>query len=330
MSNADRYTMLNDTEHQSGDRMLGFIILSHKDPEQLLRLVTTLNRIYGDPLIVCHHDFNQSALDRTMFPGNVRFVVDYVKTGWAKWSLVEAALLGLRELYADDGPDWFTLLSSADYPVMRADDVYRELNISGVDAMIDYRPVNAKREEIEAAGNHPAHDQHGTIGSIYLAKNRYLKAIVKIPLIRFGAPQSSSTVSSGMRLGSQTVSLPFRSPLSPFSAKFRCYVGSQWLTANAKTARLLLSPIPTHRKLRRYLRTRVVPDECYFQSIIVNETGLKVQNDPKRYVEWLGGGAHPIALRMEDLPAILASGSFFARKFDPESPLLDKIDEIIG
>ena len=320
----------NDTELRKRPHMLGFVILSHRDPGQLLRLVTTLNRVYGDPPIVCHHDFNQSAIDRTIFPQNVRFVVDYAKTGWGKWSLVEAALLGLRDLYEDGGPEWFTLLSSADYPVMRAEDVYRQLESSGVDAMIDYRPVDATREEIEGTGNHPAHNQHSTAGSIYLAKNRYMKAILKVPLIRFGAPRSSSTVARGMRFGSQTISLPFRSPLSPFDTKFRCYVGSQWLTANTKVARLLLSPTPKHRKLRRYLRKRVVPDECFFQSVIVNQTDLKVQNDPKRFVEWLGGGAHPIALRMEDLPTILGSDAFFARKFDPDTSLLNQIDAMVS
>jgi hypothetical protein len=38
---------------------IGFIILSHDKPAQLLRLVRRLMKLYGDPPIVCHHDFSK-------------------------------------------------------------------------------------------------------------------------------------------------------------------------------------------------------------------------------------------------------------------------------
>jgi len=38
--------------------------------------------------------------------------------------------------------------------------------------------------------------------------------------------------------------------------------------------------------------------------------------DNRRYYRF-GGRSHPAVLRLEDLPAVDASGAFFARKFDP-------------
>ena len=91
---------------------IGFVILSHRDPAQLLRLVVTLNRLYDDPPIACHHDREQSPIDPGIFPGNVRFVEPSVRTGWAKWSVVRGFLAALRLLYDHAAPDWFVLLSA--------------------------------------------------------------------------------------------------------------------------------------------------------------------------------------------------------------------------
>ena len=307
--------------------MLGFVILSHNNPDQLSRLVGSLNRAYDDPPIACHHDFSQTPLDRSDFPGNVKFVRDSVKTGWGKWSLVEGSLRGLRLLYDNADSEWFTLLSSADYPVRPAREVLDELNECDSDALLDFRPVEAEGSPDAAVRCSPYHAHHGSPGNISLAKHRYLRAIVKIPIIRFKAPQYSTSTFSRPRVGRQTHVLPFRSPFDPFDEQFRCYVGSQWFTAKREVAHLLLSPTPRHLNLRRHLRPRVVPDECYFQSVICNEPSLKVDNDPRRFVKWHGGGAHPSELRLADLPEIEASGAFFARKVGRDTALLDAIDD---
>ena len=119
---------------------IAFVLLSHREPAQLLRLVTTLNRLYDDPPIACHHDFSQCPLDTANFPGNVRFVTASIRTGWAKWSVVRAMLAALRLLYDHADPDWFILLSGADYPIRDAAAVRAE----GVD--IDLFTIDGKTD----------------------------------------------------------------------------------------------------------------------------------------------------------------------------------------
>src|SRR3712207_6164283 len=105
---------------------VGFVVLSHRSPDQLLGLVHVLGELYGDPPIACHHDFSQSDLDVRHFPANVHFVRPSLRTGWGKWSLVEASLQSIDRLYQAADPDIFFLISAADYPGAPPDKVLRD------------------------------------------------------------------------------------------------------------------------------------------------------------------------------------------------------------
>ena len=122
---------------------------------------------------------------------------------------------------------------------------------------------------------------------------------------------------------------------TPFSEAFRCYFGSQWFCANGKAAEYLLRFHRENRGLadhyRRQERYRVIcPDESYIQTILANDPGLKVANDPLRYIDWVAGEPHPRTLGCADLPAIARSTAHFARKFDVavDGAVLDRLDEI--
>ena len=41
---------------------VGFVILSHAYPDQVLRLAKTLTAMFDGPPVVCHHDFTQAPL----------------------------------------------------------------------------------------------------------------------------------------------------------------------------------------------------------------------------------------------------------------------------
>ena len=71
---------------------IGFVILLDNEPEQLLRLVKTLNAMFGDPPIASHHDFSQCPLNEKVFPRNVRFVHPHVVTRWGDMSAPLGAL----------------------------------------------------------------------------------------------------------------------------------------------------------------------------------------------------------------------------------------------
>src|SRR5690349_21399230 len=120
---------------------IGFAVLSHNQPEQPLRLIFGLNATFGDPPIVCHHDFGKCYLDETLFPGNVRFVRPHLTTTWGHINVPLAALRAFSLLRESAQPDWFVLLSGSDYPVRPADAVKADLFNSSYDVYLDHREI---------------------------------------------------------------------------------------------------------------------------------------------------------------------------------------------
>lgn len=329
-------------------KRIGFVILSHNNPQQLLRLVRCLQRIYDNPPIAIHHDIGQSPLRRNDFPSDVRFALPHVKTGWGKFSLVVAALRTLELLYQNATPDWFVLLSAADYPTMPADKVLETLASSQVDALLDYREVpslsdsnhnltfglSISRNSINfgtlqlgrsySAPENSALKHFVLSNNLELAWRRYMGFYVWVPIIR-----------SGPRIGRYMLNLPFEDWRSPFEPDFKCLYGDQWFTGNRKVAEILLRPTEKHMRLRRHLRFRYVADECYYQTVLGNALDLKISKATRRFMDWSQsaggplGGSHPKVLGVDDLPAIISSKAHFARKFAPDALVLDAIDKML-
>ena len=300
-------------------KKIGFIILSHANPPHLLRLTRTLQRMYDNPPIVCHHDFSQSSLSPNEFPANVRFVSPHERTRWGQFPVVTASLRALDLLYSSASPDWFFLLSGSDYPTMRSDKVVEDLTSSGMDAFLDFReaprtPPSTPYPDPE----NPTLRHFVSPGNMKIAWNCYVGFNAWVPLIR-----------KGPRLGRYIVYLPFEAWGSPFGRQFKCFYGDHWFSGNQKVADILLNPTEKHVELSRHLRWRVVPEECYYHSVLANTPNLRIDKATRRFSEWLGGGAHPQILGLDDLPAIVSSNAHFARKFAPASPVLDEIDRML-
>jgi hypothetical protein len=328
---------------------IGFVILSHNNPQQLRRLIRCLQQVYDNPPIAIHHDFDQSSLDRDDFPSDVQFVSPHVKTRWGHFSLVIAALRGLQLLYQKATPDWFFLLSGADYPTMPADKVLKDLASSGMDALLDYREVPNLSDgtlkltsglriskysfdigSVQPARSYPVPDNPALKHFVMpvnsaLAWRRYIALRLSLPVIR-----------SGLRIGRFMLQLPLEDWRSPFTPDFRCFYGDHWFTGSQKVANILLNPTDNHQRLRRHLRLRHNVDECYYQTVLANTPDLKISKATKRFADWSqsAGGPHggpsPKVLTLDDLPAIASSKSHFARKFAPESPVLDELDKMLS
>lgn len=304
----------------SSGASVGFVILSHAHPEQALRLVDTLNRMYHFPPIAWHHDLSQSPLDVAKVLPNVRLVTPSLRTGWGKFSVVRAFLAALELLYTSDDPDWFCLLSGADYPTSSADAVLQELEAAECDAFLDVHQLGPTRPRAQIVGDWNPSLAHLETSEQYRAKDRfYNKGQLWVPLLR---------TRPRLRLGRHTFHLPIDGR-HPYSSHFGLFWGDHWFTANRRAADVLLSPTANHRKLARHLTRRVFPEECYYQTVLCNSPRLTICRDNRRFAVWNGGGAHPMMLGEAELPPILASGAHFARKFAPGAPVLDDLDRTL-
>ena len=298
---------------------MGFVILSHLELDPLERLISALNRAYDEPPIVIHHDFSQSDGDVSRFKGNISFVKPYLRTKWCDISVVHAALSALRLLYQNNDPEWFTLLSGTDYPTMPGRKVAEELRKAPFDLYMDYHlaeryPCRQPVAKSRMGSSEPEWRRK--------AYDRYIaKTIMYPPLIVKEEARRPFLIRSELLLRW----------FLPYSPTWKCYAGDHWFTGNRKVAGILLSDSTANKKTLKHLSHRFAPEESYYQTVLANRTDIRISLDNKRYTDWEGQDAHPRVLEITDLPSIIESRCYFARKFSSSraSPVLDELDRFV-
>jgi hypothetical protein len=287
--------------------IIGFILLTHEKPHQALRLIRRLNELYAFPPIVCHHDFSQSDFPQNQAPGNLSFVRPHVRTRWGDFSLVEATLRAMRRMLdRPDGPDWFVLLSGADYPIKPAWKVRDDFQQAGCDAHLDHTLIDPARCD----------------NAWKLAyRSRYFCLPVSVP---------GWTKTRGFHW--RTLKLPHRlsSWFLPFSRDFPCSAGSQWFNLNRRAAEYILAQTQANPRVYRHFGVTNFPDEAYFQTTLANARFLSLHPNHFRYIDWSSDGPKPKTLDLTDLPKLIASPAHFARKFSLDRvDLLDALDRAV-
>lgn len=293
---------------------LGFLLLTHEKPRQILRLMNRLNIMFDDPPIVCHHDFSQCELPGDEIPENVSLVRPYLKTSWGDWLLAEATVKGIELLYRrKNKPEWFILLSGTDYPVKPAEHIINDLKNSPFDVHMSILKLLKSERNSETEK----------------------KAFTRYHTLRFKYPSFIHLLQSLRTMQWSTEDIYLKKKiytrwLIPFSVDFNCYYGSQWFCANNKAAEYILEFHKTHPRLRAYYKNVHAPDESYFHTILGNSSHLKISGKNRRYIKWLPDSSHPKSLSVEDIPKFEESEAHFARKFDMEKnpDVLDRLDEL--
>lgn len=291
---------------------IGFILVTHNKPSQLLRLVECLNGMFDKPPIVCHHNFAITPFDTSLVPRNVDFVRPHVQTKWGKFSTIDAELKALEMLYRrPDAPEWFILLSGSDYPIKSADRIIEDLTNRAYDVCMHHEVV-----------------KYGSLESGWqqLGYQRYCVVRGWIP--------SLSKAGKLKKKFFTILEKPFLTkPFVPFSDDFPCFVGDHFFCANRRAAQYLLDYHNANTRLASYYRrSTIFPTESYYQTIFCNSSNIRVENNNWRYIDWSNkDDPHPKILGVGDLPAIKASSAHFARKFDIDvDPIIfDEIDRMI-
>ncbi|MEH2286473.1 beta-1,6-N-acetylglucosaminyltransferase [Nostoc sp.] len=298
----------------SSSNPIGFILLTHRKPQQTYRLINKLNKMFNYPVIVCHHDFSKCDLSVNSLSKNVLLVHPHLQTEWADFSVEEATLQALKLMFEGSNvPDWFVLLSGADYPIKTARQILDDLASTSYDACIQYEQITYETYKSDLEPN------------MLWLKNSYQRYCTK----------SFSFHSSKKYFAQLNIEIRLEHPLLtkaflPFSKKLACFSGSQWFCANRKAAEYIIDFHAQRNAITLHYSQVRHADEAYFQTILANAPHLRLKNDRRRYIDWSTGGPHPKILLMEDLPNLLASSAHFARKFDIDidSNILDELDRI--
>jgi hypothetical protein len=293
---------------------VAYLILTHKDPQQVEALASRILTLSDTGQVVVHHDLKADPLPWDGSPPARVHLVDRVRVEWGDWSIVEATLRMFR--FARDRLDasWFVVLSGEHWPVVNLAAWERTLPSGGVDA---YLPAQRLPRRLH-------------FGTRDLDGNRFLARCVH-RWFRVHRPKSDlahralaglSKVSLrthpllklefSLRSESWFIGVPRRrGPVRQWDL----YKGSEWLACNANAADILLRTDP---RATDWFRHSHIPDESYVQTV-VRRSNLTVENADVTWVPPEPGRATPgwMLLKEIDLDTVLTSGVAFARKVDP-------------
>lgn len=269
-------------------------ILSHRDPPLIRRLVDRV--LEGDNTVALVHHDPRGESPRLRPHNRLLMVSDPRPADWGRLSLAQAMMRCL-EFAHQTVPElgWLLLVSGQDYPTMPMEALEKKLYDSDADAMLRHFVVDAR----------PDNDVHPWQA---VCRRRYLRSV---------------------RLPGTRRSLPFPRR-HPFTGDTRLFVGDMWANLGYRAVQHLVNQRERLSQVESYLGWCSVPDEALLPTLLLNDSrDLKIRDARHRFIKWGEGGPHPAMLTPADVPAIMASDAFFARKVDSRlSPgVLQALDE---
>jgi hypothetical protein len=285
-----------------------YIVLSHRNPEQVQRLIRALREGPAARVLVRHDQRGERLGAAEIEAAGGEPVEDDIDFEWAAWPHVEVLLACLREAVARHDPDWALVLSGQDYPLRPLAEIESELGASLLDGRLG--AVREVEEERPAAGD----DE-------FFLRARYR---------HYTRPRAMPDLPGAMRPLIYARELPplvgvRRIAPAPVPLVF----SSDWLTLGRRAITTVLAAADNGR-LMRYFRRVAVPSESLFASVLLNNDSLTIERDHRRVADFAYEGAvHPEVLTSADYDRLVASGADFARKFDAavDSHILDLLDE---
>lgn len=308
-----------------------FLIQSHKDPDQLARLVRVLRKGCANSIILISHDLRATPLSPSNFGGDPSVHIIEGKGGRGDFTIVDGYLAALRWLKERELEyDWITTLSGQDYPVSSLADFSRELSRTAHDGYLHHFDV-LKQDPQQVLpmiwplkhGYDRYYYQFTTVKESLGATERAALSVPRVALERF-TDKFRIITAYGLVVGR-------RADHVPFTPQFRCYAGSYWHTIRRRCAEYLLEFSETRPDVVGYFRRVLVPDESFVQTVLVNHPTFRFVNDNRRYFELDMPGCrhgHPNVLTADDVQKFANKRYFFARKFEWRNGarLFDQLD----
>ena len=294
-----------------------YFIQSHKNPQQIYRLVQTIKNLSPNAQVLIGHDFTSCYLDLTPLQhlSDVHLFRLSRPGIRGDFSLIQPYLQAIDWLFANNSDfDWLFYLSGQDYPTQSLAIVENFLATTDYDGFISYFDVFSSQSLWEKDD----------------AIRRYFCQYYRVP------SWAKKIVTKMVRFQKYT---PFLIPIyydcsigmlarkTPFNDNFLCYGGSQWHTLSRKCVEYIRDFINNNDSFVKYYKKTLVPDESFIQTILLNNQSLKLCSDNKRYRDFTGtDGGHPRILTSLDYDTITNGSFHFARKFEQDTNILDMLE----
>ncbi|MEX8546462.1 MAG: beta-1,6-N-acetylglucosaminyltransferase [Mucilaginibacter sp.] len=286
-----------------------YIIMAHKSPNQLFRLVSRLNDDNSEFFIHIDLKADLAAFANVQEFGKAVHFIKRFDATWGGLGLIKPYLAGMKAVRDSSTKfDRIMLLSGQDYPIKSNAQIDRFFKNSKHSNFINYFPI-------------PNYEKWpgGDRGGWYRVDKYY-----------FGNKWYEFFGSKSMNLLSTY--LPFLRRKMPNG--MHPYTGQTWWNLDNYALDYILDYNDRHPEYLHFHRNTFVADELFVQMIIGNSKDERllnsIENSEKRFTIWpKANSAHPKILGKNDLQAILASEDLFARKFDEnvDTEIMDLIDQ---
>lgn len=302
-----------------------YLIQSHKNPEQIYRLVQTIKKSSPTSFVLISHDTKGCYLDISRLCNLPQVEIINGEGGRGDFSIIQGYLDAIDWLFSHKIQfDWLFNISAQDYPTQPLSQIERFLTETKYDGFLHYFDALSNSKQ------NPWGSQQGCDRYLYQywRSNRNLlisqRALIKLSKIIINSVQNSIRINSsyGLMIG-------FRSNSPPFNKNFACYAGSYFHTLSRKCVEYLYKYCKHDISITEYYKKSCIPDESFIQTILVNSHLFNFCNNNKRYVDWTKKGfGHPQILTTKDYPFLVQGDFHFARKFDiqKDSKILDLLD----
>lgn len=289
-------------------RRHAYLILAHKNPNQLRKLIEMLDSPQND--IFVHIDSKAADFKQEMFKGickNSSLVIlpERIKVNWGGVSIMRAELALLKSATSKEKYDYYHLLSGMDLPIK-------------------------SQEEI-----HSFFDRHKgkEFINLWKFKKSNLSRFRYFTIFPEGESKFRTRIINHIFKGLQ-MAVGFR-----INKNVDFYFGSQWFSITDDLARYVVSK---EEWLERVFRHTSTCDEIFLPTLVCNSEFKKrlfvtepVESNRgstlgnMRFIDWTRGESvrHPWTFRADDEQQLLASEYLWARKFDEtvDSKIIDKI-----
>ena len=279
---------------------IAHLILAHKNPKQLARLVNRLAHPEADVYIHLDAKAKQTDFSALFEQPNVYAIKKRVKVYWGGYSIVQATLNSLEQILSTPNHyQYINLLSGDDYPIKNAQQIHRFLV-----------------------------DNPDKIFMEYVTENSEWWTSVKTRVTQYHLTDYRFTGSNLLQRILNNFTGQRRLP-----ADIQFAGRSQWFTITEEAARYVINYVHTHPHIVNFFKLTWGADEVMIQTILYNShLSIKIENNNLRYIDWPANSPSPRTLSLGDVETLLRSPALYARKFDMKTApeVLDHLDAVFA
>lgn len=286
---------------------IAYLILVHKNPKQVARLIRRLN--IENTIFSIHVDLNTNVepFKQEIFAlnpdnDNIYFLEKRFKPKWGGFNTIRAAVELINSILTYK-PDNIVYLSGQDYPIMNNNAIKEYLELYRGKALIEYEPA-------------------GLDLKIPNSTNRYYFC----DFVNYNPKGLFNAKEVPILAKILTKILPKRR----FIKGVKPFIGRQWFIFPLDIAEFVVEEYKRNKALNNFYRFTIHSAEMYFQTLLLNSKySGRVVNLRTIFADY--NAPNPILWKSENIDILKSQNIPFARKFDStvDGNILDLIDQEI-